>query len=180
MKKYLFFATLFLASNSIFSQITISDNNPKYKKDFGWVMAYGIGNVLSENLHGIDTTHCIDAFFIIRFKIDSTGNVCDIQFSNDTAYEKEGASYSGFDASVRKKINHDIDSVLRKTSGSWIPAKKNGTPCLSKPLAIIISCNRSFRRDCYVRPDLIDTAPAFHEEECIIFSSFRWFGDYKR
>lgn len=180
--KYYIFVSLIFISGSVLSQAGSSESNAKYKMDFGWVMAYGISHVLDKHLLFLDSSHCINALFIVRFNIDSAGNVCNIRFSNDTTYEKEGYSYAGFDASVKHNINHDLDSVLRKTSGSWIPAQKNGTPCLSKPLAIIIACNRNVGKACSERqygPEIIGGYPIFDEEGCIMYSYLRWFGNYK-
>ena len=55
---------------------------------------------------------------------------------------------------------------MRSTNGRWTPAMKNGVPCMSKPLLIVINCSRGNNNE-YDRSNGFSGGKIFDEEECI-------------
>ncbi len=173
---------MLMMTSTLFGQVESRESIPVYQGKILRVISDGVLHAIDENLLFLDSTHCINALFMVKFRIDSLGNVVNVGFSNDNSLEPEQTLDYGFDISVKNKLNQDIDSVLRKSSGKWLPAKKNGIPCLSKPFVIVISCERNKSKKCIERAsglNRIGNIPIFKgEEECILLTSILWLGDY--
>lgn len=113
------------------------------KVSFDFFIANDIESILQENLPNFkDSSIYINDLFFMRFNIDSMGNICKIHFSNENESENDGQEFSTIPVKMRKKINSKLDSVMRTTSGMWIPARKNGVSCMSKPMLVVFFCTR--------------------------------------
>lgn len=125
-------------------------SNPEFKKGLKYPnnfdgFQFSFSSFLDNTVAWMDSTQYVNAVNFISFQIDTAGNVFNIRFSNNFRSEVRDKEMEGMTPELKALLNKGYDSIIRKTNGAWIPAKKNGKPVISKPLLIMVSCNHGHK-----------------------------------
>lgn len=182
MKRIILFCTisLFLLNSYSFGQdIDALYINSKYKNSLQEFISYTFNLEILKQIN-FDKDRCINYMNIIKFNIDSSGKLYNIQNSPiDNSLVKAN---EGLDSSEKSRINLIFDSLINLTSGYWTSRIKDGIKINSKTHLLIVNYNyigNCLNNEKYTVP-VQWTYNFIESEECIISAIYQYRQFYRK